>query len=97
MHDTGVATDMCACASAAVAVQGAPNWFNMLYRLIRPQLSPSTRAKVQVCTNLQETVAELAACLGHEWVPSEYGGPCSQPYVEYPGQKAFLQHVTKLR
>jgi len=32
----------------AVCAQGAPNWFNMLYRLIRPQLSPSTRAKVQV-------------------------------------------------
>lgn len=34
----------------AAVLQGAPNWFNMLYRLIRPQLSPSTRAKVQVCT-----------------------------------------------
>jgi hypothetical protein len=29
-------------------VVGAPTWFNILYRLIRPQLSPSTSAKVQV-------------------------------------------------
>lgn len=36
-------------------LQGAPTWFNMLYRLIRPQLSPSTRAKVQVCAKHAKT------------------------------------------
>lgn len=77
-------------------VLGAPNWFNMLYRLIRPQLSPSTRAKVQVCTTAAETVAELACCLGPEWVPAEYGGPCTRPYDEFPAQQALLQHVAKL-
>lgn len=29
-------------------VLGAPSWFNMLYRLIRPHLSPTTSAKIQV-------------------------------------------------
>jgi hypothetical protein len=31
-------------------VLGTPSWFNMLYRMVRPHLSPNTRAKVQVRT-----------------------------------------------
>lgn len=51
----------------------------------------------QVCTSRAEAVAELSCCLGSEWVPAEYGGSCSQPYDEYPAQKALLCHVAKLR
>lgn len=51
---------------------------------------------LQVCTTAAETVAELACCLGPEWVPAEYGGPCTRAYDEFPAQQALLQHVAKL-
>jgi hypothetical protein len=51
----------------------------------------------QVCTTPAETVAELACCLGSDWVPAEYGGPCTHPYDEFPAQQALLQHVAQLR
>lgn len=51
---------------------------------------------LQVCTTAAETVAELACCLGLEWVPAEYGGPCTRAYDEFPAQQALLQHVAKL-
>jgi hypothetical protein len=38
-------------------VLGTPSWFNMLYRMVRPHLSPSTRAKVQV--NPQQAPADI--------------------------------------
>ncbi|KAF6256637.1 CRAL-TRIO domain-containing protein [Scenedesmus sp. NREL 46B-D3] len=78
-------------------VLGTPSWFNMLYRMVRPHLSPNTRAKVQVMCDAGEAAAELARCLGPELVPKEYGGPCALPYHEYPAQKQLLQHVAKLQ
>ena len=54
-------------------------------------------ACLQVCTTPAEAVAELACCLGEDWVPSEYGGACTRSYDEYPAQQALLQHAAKLR
>lgn len=78
-------------------VLGTPSWFNMLYRMVRPHLSPSTRAKVQVMCDAEEAAAELARCLGPELVPQEFGGPCALPYDEYPAQKQLLKLVTQLQ
>ncbi|KAF8061976.1 ODA7 [Scenedesmus sp. PABB004] len=81
---------------ARCLVVGAPAWFNMLYRMVRPHLSPSTRAKVQVCESPAEAAAELAACLGPDLVPEEFGGPCRWSYDEYPAQRALLQLAQEL-
>uniref|UniRef100_A0A383WN22 CRAL-TRIO domain-containing protein n=1 Tax=Tetradesmus obliquus TaxID=3088 RepID=A0A383WN22_TETOB len=78
-------------------VLGTPSWFNMLYRMVRPHLSPSTRAKVQVMCDAEEAAAELARCLGPELVPQEFGGPCALPYDEYPAQKQLLKLVAQLQ
>eukprot|EP00775_Hariotina_reticulata_P005378 gene5378-5613_t len=77
-------------------ILGTPSWFNMLYRLIRPHLGPSTRAKVQVCDGRCEAATELAACIGADLVPHEYGGPCTLDYDQYPAQQQLLQFVQEL-
>jgi hypothetical protein len=50
----------------------------------------------QVCDGRGEATAELAACIGANLVPIEYGGPCTLDYDQYPAQQQLLQFVQQL-
>jgi len=50
----------------------------------------------QVCDGRGEAAAELAACLGADMVPHEYGGTCKLDLDQCPAQQRLLQYVQKL-
>lgn len=81
---------------AKTLVVNAPNWFNLIWKMMSVHLSESTRAKVSVLTSPSAAAAELARHLGPDLVPAELGGSCQRHFDEYPAQKALLDLVRSL-
>jgi hypothetical protein len=62
-----------------IVVANAPPWFFLVWRVVRPLVSPATREKVAIARPGPETYAAIADFADDAAIPAAYGGALADP------------------
>ena len=84
--------------AAVIMVINTPNWFSMIFKVIKPLINEATQKKIRIL-NTKETFKGLCEFIPVDEIPVEYGGSTTGifncPHSTSEFEQGFLEYVER--